>query len=1315
MFTHKAHHVSKVVSGRPVGLLFAQRFMYYKISHENSKGDEHYKQFKKLCILNNYSESLRMYKSHRQEIGAIDQITYTKFMSILVANKSNLVVNVLKEIEETHGKCTGQQYSIAIKSLLEDGKMKEGKILAYEALNKKIDIYGSEWSKIMKTFLESDDLSTPINLFEKMIETGTSVDTFLFTTIMGIYLRKQQSVLAKKIYDVISSTQVKMDLHAWTVVTRMHIMNGDVDEAFLCINRMIASGCKPDKFIYTMMISALSKKEKYKEATQIFELLKEAGGKMHIEQWTIIIKMHIMNGDIEAALSCIGDMIASGCDLDKVSYVVLISTLVDKKKFKEANQIYDIMIKSRVKMNIELWNTIMKMHVANKNVDLALSCLDEMSSDGIKPDDITYAIIMGALINTNRINEANKLLQVFKNDSTKSIRAWNTIISMHCANHDFEAALSTVQEMKRQNCSPDNITFTILLNSSISNKEFKKADEVYELLKQSYLNINTELWTVIIRYHIIRGQYDYVFKCFQKMTSTSRKPDGITYVTAINELVKAKQFKDAYLVYVLLIQNIHVKWDQYIHNSIINMYAKNNDIATMNAYMKTMRPKGFEPDNATYTILLSAFVDSNQLQQATKVYEVLKKSRSALSVEVCNAIIKMHIATGDIDSSFTMLNEMLRSDDPPNSVTYIVMINELIEAKHFKRALQAHDMLIPLIDVNEQVSTVRIKMFIANDEYESAFMSLCEAHTSEGRLDNMTYAVAINEFVNVKQFDKSHQVYTMMKNSDIEIDIKTWNCIIKMHIMRDDAPSAFLCLKEMTSKGCKPDNITYVTMLSNFIAMDLQDEAAKVYRMLLDSGISFSIETWCTIIKMYASRMTDISINFDRAVEVHDQMIMKGVEPNAVVYCVLLGVAKDEKKFKTITKRIKESNKAIYNTALCNTLISAHIKFDQPDEAYRVYQDMITNQIEINIWTYRNLLIGAGIPLFAKKIRNTLMETKPLHQTDIDKCGLIICNAMLRDFSILKEYHKECTTNVQIWNCLLYMCSRAAFAHEALDIIKRMKQIGLKCDKSSYINAITACSHRILPDAAEMLYQDALKNNTLSEDMIVCMVDVHARSNNLARAEKYARLVKKAKIIAWTTFLAGCKKYSDYNTMKRIQMEFPFLSNDSSTMVLMANICAVTGNFAERNEIISLMDERNLKKIPGVSYTVLKDGTYVKYTVEDSSAPDEATQIIDGIYAQIKEKYGYVPDISCVLREFPTNEEAITHLHRHSEKIVLGRALMEPGNHPIEISKNLRMCLDCHSFTTKASNLFPDRLISIDDYARIHEFKNGKCSCGGDY
>jgi hypothetical protein len=78
-------------------------------------------------------------------------------------------------------------------------------------------------------------------------------------------------------------------------------------------------------------------------------------------------------------------------------------------------------------------------------------------------------------------------------------------------------------------------------------------------------------------------------------------------------------------------------------------------------------------------------------------------------------------------------------------------------------------------------------------------------------------------------------------------------------------------------------------------------------------------------------------------------------------------------------------------------------------------------------------------------------------------------------------------------------------------------------------------------------------------------------------------------------------------------------------------------------------------------------------------------------------------------------EEKEHHLCSHSEKLAIGLGLINtPPGTPLIITKNLRVCLDCHN-ASKIISILYNREITVKDANRFHHFKNGKCSSCSDY
>ncbi|XP_059455183.1 pentatricopeptide repeat-containing protein At5g16860-like [Corylus avellana] len=91
---------------------------------------------------------------------------------------------------------------------------------------------------------------------------------------------------------------------------------------------------------------------------------------------------------------------------------------------------------------------------------------------------------------------------------------------------------------------------------------------------------------------------------------------------------------------------------------------------------------------------------------------------------------------------------------------------------------------------------------------------------------------------------------------------------------------------------------------------------------------------------------------------------------------------------------------------------------------------------------------------------------------------------------------------------------------------------------------------------------------------------------------------------------------------------------------------------------------------------------------------------------------GHVPEMSFALHDVD-DEEKGGLLLEHSEKLALAYGILtSPAGAPIRITKNLRVCGDCHTAITYISKIIDDEII-LRDSSRFHHFRKGSCSCRG--
>ena len=307
--------------------------------------------------------------------------------------------------------------------------------------------------------------------------------------------------------------------------------------------------------------------------------------------------------------------------------------------------------------------------------------------------------------------------------------------------------------------------------------------------------------------------------------------------------------------------------------------------------------------------------------------------------------------------------------------------------------------------------------------------------------------------------------------------------------------------------------------------------------------------------------------------------------------------------------------------------------------------------------------------------------------------------------------------NIITWNSMINAFGEHGYGIKSIELFDEMQKEGIIPDEITFISLLNSCSHSGLVNEAEY-YFDLMKTKYNISPTIQhynCMVDVLSRSNQLDKAEEFILSIEKPNIITWKTLLGACRIHKDINRAKRIADKIIELDKqDASAYVLLSNIYASLGQFDEVKRVRSMMKENGVKKIPGMTWIEI-DGKTHSFVVNDKSHENtsEIYEKLKWLNSEMK-KSGYIPDTSFILHDIEEEmkEELICY---HSERLAISFGLLKlPSNSKIIITKNLRVCGDCHNATKYISQIC-SREIIVRDSNRFHHFKNGKCSCNDYY
>lgn len=305
------------------------------------------------------------------------------------------------------------------------------------------------------------------------------------------------------------------------------------------------------------------------------------------------------------------------------------------------------------------------------------------------------------------------------------------------------------------------------------------------------------------------------------------------------------------------------------------------------------------------------------------------------------------------------------------------------------------------------------------------------------------------------------------------------------------------------------------------------------------------------------------------------------------------------------------------------------------------------------------------------------------------------------------------------WTSLLTGYGMHGCGEEAMKVFDDMRAAGFVPDGITFLAFLVvlyACSHSGIIDHGIRFF-----NNMHNEfgvipglEHYVCMVDLLGRAGRFGHALKlFHSMPMEPTSIIWIALLSGCRIHGNVELGEYVANQLRELdSENDGSYTLLSNIYANARRWRDVARIRSLMKHSGVKKRPCCCWVQGKKGSATFY-VGDRSHPqfEQIYEILADLIQRIK-AIGYVPETNFALHDVD-DEEKDDLLFKHSEKLALAYGILvsAPGV-PIRITKNLRVCGDCHNAITYISIII-DHEIILRDSSRFHHFKSGSCSCRG--
>ncbi|OAY75004.1 Pentatricopeptide repeat-containing protein [Ananas comosus] len=242
--------------------------------------------------------------------------------------------------------------------------------------------------------------------------------------------------------------------------------------------RMQSLGPEPSPLTYQIILKTFVEGDKFKEAEAVFQSLlndERSSFKPDQKMFHMMIYMYKKAGNFDQARKLFRQMAESGIPRSTVTFNSLMSFETD---YKEVSKIYDQMQRAGLKPDVVSYALLISAYGKARREDEALAVFEEMLDAGVRcePDLCSYATMLSAYVNASDMDQAEKFFRRIKEDGLKpNTIVYGTLMKGYAKLNNLEKVMRVYERMRVQGVEPNQTIFTTIMDAHGKNADFGSA------------------------------------------------------------------------------------------------------------------------------------------------------------------------------------------------------------------------------------------------------------------------------------------------------------------------------------------------------------------------------------------------------------------------------------------------------------------------------------------------------------------------------------------------------------------------------------------------------------------------------------------------------------------------------------------------------------------------------------------------------------------------------------------------------------------------------------------------------------------------
>ncbi|XP_010258195.1 PREDICTED: putative pentatricopeptide repeat-containing protein At1g69350, mitochondrial [Nelumbo nucifera] len=811
---------------------------------------------------------------------------------------------------------------------------------------------------------------------------------------------------------------------------------------------------------------------------------------------------------------------------------------------------------------------------------------------------------------------------------------------------------------------PDAFMWGVLIKNYVRNHFFKEAILLYHEMLHQNINMISFIFPSLLRACSSLGNAGLGGKVHGRIIKSGFESDGIVGTALLSMYGERGNLDAARMIFDGMPMRDVVSW-----SSIISCYVQCDQAQEGLEMFKRMISEGLQPDTVTMLSVTQACTDLGFPILARSVHGYVVRRGMEKDESLENSLIVMYSKCCDFNSAEILFENAAHR----NTVSYTAMISCYNQRACYLEALDIYFRMQESKVEPNSVTMVAVLSSCSRLGWLREGMSVHGFVIKRG-IDpdfHLVGPAVIDMYASCGKTGYCQKVFDAIQDKDIV----SWNALIAVYVQKGLPKEALRLFVELRMQGLFPDSFTLASSISACAGIGCSQLGSQMHGQIVKTGFESNEYVQNSLIDMFSK------CGFvDTAYRIFSRIQWKSI----ITWNSMIG-------------GFAQSGFSIEAIGLFDVMLSTGLKMDKVTFLSAIQAFSHLGYLEKGKWIHHKLIVCG---LHKDSYVNTALMDM------YSKCG---------DLQIARKiFNSMLERSVVSWSVMIGGYGMHGNIDSAISLFCQMIGSGIKPNEITFMNILSACSHAGRMEEGKF-YFNLMKDFGIVPSLghFTCMVDLLSRAGDLDRAYRFIRSMPvPANASIWGALLNGCRVHKRMDMIKSIERNILSIETDNSGYyALLSNVYAEGGKWDDFGKVRSTMKDKGVKKVPGYSMIEMHRRIFI-FGVGDTSHP------------QTKEIYSFLKDLESLAEEqgysFGRDTQMLdehkglreNNVKRHSELLAIAFGLINssPGT-ILHISKNLRICKDCHTFSKFISKI-TGREIIMRDLNRFHHFMHGSCSCG---